>query len=65
MDLGRENKWLVLSDMTAKKSELFPQILLIVCYTLFIGNLLSSHSIYWRNKVNVCIKDCDSYDFSY
>lgn len=39
-----------------KKSELFPQILLRICYELFIGNLLSSHSVYWRNKVNVCIK---------
>lgn len=52
----REDNRLVLSDMTAKKSELFPQILHILCYECFIGNLLASHSIYWRNKVNVCIK---------
>ena len=41
----RENNRLVRSDMSAKKSELFTQILLIICYELFIGNFLSSHSI--------------------
>lgn len=42
----REDNRLVLSDMTAKESELFAQILHIICYDRFIGNLLSSHSIY-------------------
>lgn len=64
MGPGRENNRLVLSDKGyKKKSEFLPQILLIVCYTIFVRNLLPSHSIYWRNKVNVCIKDYDSYDF--
>lgn len=46
----REDNRLVLSDMTAKKSELFPQILHILCYECFIGNLLASHSIYEEIK---------------
>lgn len=43
----KEGTRLFLSDMTAKrkkKSDLFPQILLTICYELLVVNLLSSHS---------------------